>query len=568
MTARRRAVFYARYSTDLQNDRSITDQFAVCDDLARREGYQVQKRYSDEAKTSATMIDRDGLIELWRDAQAKRFDIVVVESLDRVSRDGEDLHGIFKRLSFAGVKIHTVNEGIATAMQVNIRAMQGSMFMKDLADKVWRGQAGRVRDGKIPGGVTYGYRRVAFKPGERLIDDEQAEIVRRIFREFLAGLSPRAISVGLNNDGVSSPRSRAGWNRVYIFNILRNSIYRGEFVWNKSRSVRNPDTGKVTRRAREDGKEPIAAQVPHLRIVSDDEWFAVRDKLQARSPRRSAGNGKVIARPFIARSDWLLAGVLRCGVCSAHMVRGIGRGRVGCASSAYHNTCEHKRSYELDQLTRDVLQAVRHKLQQPDMLKAFVEGYHAEYEQGRRSDKSERAKIAKRLRDIDGAVQRFLTLLERDALPTETVASKLQELEKEKLSLIERERLLGAEVVEFHPNTVKLYAKAIDAMHKALSGGDDIAVEARQMFQALVGAVKVHPLAGGRKRAGRLPFELEIFADVAALGGSMIVQPVEVVAKAAGKRGFQKFDNANTGKPMLPLSKQSLLCLGRWRAAA
>ena len=123
MPAKNRCAIYARYSSDLQKDRSIEDQFAICRNLAQRENLEVLKEYADRAKSGATLFDREQLIELMAHAKERRFDVLVVESLDRLSRDTEDLAGMYKRLTFYGVQIRTHNEGATTPMHVSIRGL-------------------------------------------------------------------------------------------------------------------------------------------------------------------------------------------------------------------------------------------------------------------------------------------------------------------------------------------------------------------------------------------------------------------------------------------------------------
>lgn len=97
MVKAKTAVIYARFSSDLQKDRSVEDQAAICEQLASREGYKVIEIFSDRAKSGASMFERDGLLALMTAAKKRSFDAVIVESLDRLSRDQEDLAGIFKR---------------------------------------------------------------------------------------------------------------------------------------------------------------------------------------------------------------------------------------------------------------------------------------------------------------------------------------------------------------------------------------------------------------------------------------------------------------------------------------
>lgn len=101
----RKAAIYARFSTDLQKDTSIDDQITVCRRYAERNGYEIVGTYSDAAKSGASTIGRDGLQDLMADAKAGGFVAVLTESLDRISRDQEDLAHIWKRLSFLGVDL-------------------------------------------------------------------------------------------------------------------------------------------------------------------------------------------------------------------------------------------------------------------------------------------------------------------------------------------------------------------------------------------------------------------------------------------------------------------------------
>jgi site-specific DNA recombinase len=117
----RRAAIYARYSSDLQSDNSIADQHALCRKYAERNGLEVVRTYADQAKSGASMFGRDGLLDLMADAKARVFDAIVIESLDRLSRDQADLADMFKRLSFMGVEILSAHDGKADHVSVGVR---------------------------------------------------------------------------------------------------------------------------------------------------------------------------------------------------------------------------------------------------------------------------------------------------------------------------------------------------------------------------------------------------------------------------------------------------------------
>jgi hypothetical protein len=215
-----------------------------------------------------------------------RIDVVVAESLDRISRDQEHIAAFHKQMTFLGIPVITVAEGEISELHIGLKGTMSALYLKDLAQKTHRGLEGRVRDGKSAGGISYGYRvhrelrtDGTLTTGERVIDAEQAAIVTRIFTEYASGLSARAIAAALNDEGIASPDSGKGdgtWGPSTISGnlkrgtgILNNELYIGRLIWNRQRFVKDPQTGK--RQARPNPPEEwIIEDVPELRIISDD----------------------------------------------------------------------------------------------------------------------------------------------------------------------------------------------------------------------------------------------------------------------------------------------------------
>ena len=251
-----RVAIYARYSSDQQRDASIEDQVRVCRERAAREGWQVVGVYTDHA-VSGTSLMRPGIQQLLQDALAGKFEIILAEAMDRLSRDQADIAGIFKRLRFAGVGMTTLSEGEIGDLHIGLKGTMNALFLKDLADKTRRGLRGRVEAGKSGGGNSYGYDVVSSMAadgtplrGGRKINDAQAAIVRRIFNEYADGKSPKAIVKKLNQENVPGPSGK-GWGPTTVYGnrdrgtgILNNELYIGRLVWNRLRYVKDPDTGK------------------------------------------------------------------------------------------------------------------------------------------------------------------------------------------------------------------------------------------------------------------------------------------------------------------------------------
>ena len=187
------------------------------------------------------------------------------------------------------------------------------LFLKDLAAKTHRGLRGRVEAGKSGGGICYGYNVVKLHDaagerirGEREIDETEAEIVRRVFREFAAGTSPRAIARRLNEDGIPGASGKLWTDSVLRGHakrgtgLLNNELYIGRLVWNRLRFMKNPETGKRVSRINPP-EEWIIAEVPALRIVDDELWQAAK----ARQGEISEKYATVIAAARAAHANRL-----------------------------------------------------------------------------------------------------------------------------------------------------------------------------------------------------------------------------------------------------------------------
>jgi len=340
------AGIYARHSSDLQREASIEDQIRICRERAAKEGWSIYKEYSDSGISGASLI-RPGIQKLLQDAQAGRFGIVVTESLDRLSRDQEDIAHNFKRISFAGGRIVTLSEGDINELHIGLKGTMGALYLKDLADKTRRGLRGRVEAGKSGGGNSYGYDVVRGPgpdgqplTGERRINAHESAIIRRIFEEYAAGVSPRAIAKRLNAEGVLGPSGKA-WgpstihgNRERGTGILNNELYIGRLVWNRLRYVRDPETGRrVSRLNPESGW--IVQNVAGLRIIDQSLW----ERVKARQGALSAGRNPREAPGYWGRRRprYLFTGLMRCAVCGGGIVH-FNKAYIGCANARNKGT--------------------------------------------------------------------------------------------------------------------------------------------------------------------------------------------------------------------------------------
>lgn len=572
------AALYARFSSDLQKDRSLDDQLAACKGVAAREGYRVSAKltFSDRAKSGASMFERDGLLAMMKEAKAKGFDAVIVESLDRLSRDQADLAGIFKRLKFFDIKIITVQEGETTDIHVGIRGIVGSMFLADLGHKVKRGHNGRVREGKIPGSVTYGYRRVPGKPGEREADPEQTKVLLRIFTEYSHGVSPMKIAADLTRDKIPTPSGGANWNHQAFIGgrlgrgMIGNPIYKGELHWNQSRTVLNPETGKKLKRKTK-AEDVITTSVPHLQIIPTELWNAANQVRADRSVKQLGG--AFIPRPR-KHTDHLLTGLLYCGTCGGHMrianTSRSGAARVACATAHQHRTCTQTRSYDLDDLQRTVLDGIRKHLMNPRAVLEYTKSFHARWAERAKQNRTDGKVARDRLRFIEASTQRIINAIaDGDSeVPVKALTAKLKTLETERVGIEERLRLMDAEgAVVAHPNAVNGFVANVAKLHEALSGNDlapDQVTQFRLAFRAIMERFVVHPTAK------RMPYEVTPYARLTALMGVDLFPTARTPKEILSEQGVIYSDPEHPEKTGHLGSNYSnrVIPLGRWSLAA
>src|SRR5258708_31025604 len=147
-----RIAIYARYSSDHQDERSIEDQIRLCRERACAIGANVVGTYTDYAISGAHLKSRPDANRLLRDAQDGCFDAILTEALDRLSRDQEDVAGLYKRLRFAGVKIITLSEGEVDELHIGFKGTMNALFLRDLASTIRRRHRVRFAFG-LPAGV-------------------------------------------------------------------------------------------------------------------------------------------------------------------------------------------------------------------------------------------------------------------------------------------------------------------------------------------------------------------------------------------------------------------------------
>ena len=469
-----RAVIYARFSSDRQKDRSIDDQVALCRDLCAREGMAVISTFEDRAISGSAAVNRPGFQALLQAAEARLLDVIVAEDMDRIFRDQADYHNARKRLDFLGITLHTATGKVGT-IDGALRALMSEQFIENLRVHTRRGLEGVLRDGRHAGGRAYGYRAVKGKPGELEIVEEEAEIVRQIFVDYVAGKTPRQIAHDLNNRGVRPPRGRL-WNGSTINGhvargggMILNDLYAGRIVWNKVRMVKDPTTGKRISRPNPKEQHKIVA-ASHLRIIDDETFKAVQVIKVER--RRDA----TPASAQMARSPKrVFSGLIRCGSCGGGM-SSVGRDRKGlrvqCSANRESGSCDNSRRIYLGDIEALAIKGLRQHLAHPEVITEFVDTYNAERNRLKKEANAERTRTERRLGEIEREIKRAVDAITKGA-PPEPIIPRMRELGAERKMLSERlEAAKEADnVIAPHPKAIDRYRRAVLELADELKRG-------------------------------------------------------------------------------------------------
>ena len=548
-----KVAIYARYSTDNQRDASIADQFRVCRAHAEKQGWQVVEEYSDHAISGSSLL-RPGVQALIADALQGRFEIVLAEAMDRLSRDQEDIAGFYKRMAYADVQIVTLSEGEVSHLHVGLKGTMNALFLKDLADKTRRGLRGRVEMGKSGGGNAYGYDVVKqFAPngepirGDRTINPAEADVVRRIFRDYVAGKSPKRIATELNQEGIRAP-SGGDWGFSTIngnakrgTGILNNEMYIGRLIWNRQRFIKDPDTGK--RQARPNPESDwIVQEVPELRILEDDLWDAAKAR-QAAIKLKRGNDGRQTENHFRdrRRPKYLFSGLTKCACCGGGYSM-ISANLVGCSTARNKGTCDNRTNIRRDRLEERVLNALRHHLMDSALFKEFCEEFTKEMNRLRIEARSSITAAETEIGRIDRELDTLLNLILQGGA-ADKINAKMVQLESRKADL---ERLLaGADQPPplLHPEMAAFYRSQVAELHEALQEESEAKrLKASEILRSLVKEIILTPEDGELQidvrgdLAGILTVAIKTKTPATRAGGSQ----VEMVAGTGSDQNLRQ----------------------------
>ena len=343
----KRAVIYARYSCDKQTEQSIEGQLHVCKDFASSNDYAIIGTYIDRAM-SGTNDNRDEFQKMISDSNKGKFEYIIVYKLDRFARNRYDSVMNKSILKKNGVKLISATEPITDKPEgIILESLLEGMaeyYSAELSQKIKRGMKESRNKGLYTGGnKLYGYKII---DQHYVINDEEALLIKRIFREFNSGLKIKEITDKLNSEGITLvPNKKIKSNRISY--ILHNYKY----------------TGRC---------EIAGVSYPNMiPAIIDEETFEYAKSILVKGKFKNARNR--------ASSPFLLSGKVFCGHCNNQI-----NGSSGTSKSKivhYYYKCSNKtkntnncscKTYRKDDFENFVLKCLLDKIMNPTVFNEIV----------------------------------------------------------------------------------------------------------------------------------------------------------------------------------------------------
>lgn len=384
---------YCRVSSDSADQmHSFATQIRYYSEYAKKNPqYEIVDIYADEGITGTEMEKRDELNRLLRDCRRGKIDRIITKSVSRFARNTEELIATLRMLKEFGVSVYFEEQGIDTQqmnmeMIVTFPGMAAQQESETISGNVRWGIKKRMESGEyIISRPAFGY---TLMDGKIIINEAEAEVVRRIFNLYLQGMGINQISDLLNEENVPKPRHKENekWKATTVRYILRNEKYMGDAILHK----RYTTEALPFRRKRNHGELPMYyVEDYNPPIVSQESFQAVQSLMDAKRSQQSESK------------ESLLNKKMRCPECGRTFRKQTVGGKVYwlCSLHATQGKCSSRRVRE--EMVLDTFTAMIYKLKanRESLLEKLIQ--RLEYLQSRTSENIDRIRqIDKEIADL------------------------------------------------------------------------------------------------------------------------------------------------------------------------
>lgn len=327
-----RVAAYCRVSTDSEEqETSYEAQVShYTEYIKSKPEWQMVEVYADDGISGTNTAKRDEFNRMIADCEAGKIDLILTKSISRFSRNTLDCLKYTRKLKALNIAVFFEKENINTMdskgeVLLTIMASLAQQESESLSANVRMGIQYRNQQGKVQINHNWflGYTKDA--EGNLVIDPEQAEIVRRIYREYLEGASFLQIKRSLEADGIPNGAGHLKWHESNIHQILTNEKYIGDALLQKTYTVSILDK----KRAANNGEMPkYYVEGSHEAIIDRDVFMKVKAEIARRANLNPDGKRRVYS------SKYALSGMVFCGHCG-DIYRRVKWNNRGCKSTVW-----------------------------------------------------------------------------------------------------------------------------------------------------------------------------------------------------------------------------------------
>ena len=515
---------YERLSRDDEQQgesNSIVNQKKYLEDYARSKGFHNIRHFTDDGYTG-TNFNRPGFQAMLEEINAGNVDVVLIKDMSRLGRNYLQV-GFYTEMVFPekGVRFIAVNNGIDSDNPTEneftpFLNIMNEWYAKDTSKKIKAVFRNRMENGlRCSGAIPYGFYR---KPDDKqtlYIDEEAAEVVRRIFKMAASGIPAGKIAETLTNEKILIPaayQDRASnqvsrnhtyfdpyyWSRSTVISILNKQEYLGHTVLGKTIT----ENFKTKKRRKAKPEELLFFPNTHEAIIDQETWDMAQ-KHRKRAPKRVA-NGTYTHR---------LSGLVFCADCGSRLSynapssRKIEAGTVKESDSKFecskfrnrfHNCSAHY--ITAANLEAAILQATKlvtsYVLQNEDaFVSELMEQWESRQQQFSSDDKKELANAKNRLTELDSLIQGLYENQIKGIMSERQTQRLMAQYDQEQFSIENRIKELEDNInsdVSQKPD-----ANRFIALIKKYKDFDEIT---DSMLYDLIDRVEVHNATGGQTR--------------------------------------------------------------------
>ena len=511
-----RCYIYVRVSTSMQVDGySLEAQRDRLIKFAEFQGMEVVREYCDAGKSGKNISGRPEFSQMLQDVAEDRdgVDFVLVFKLSRFGRNAADVLNSLQYIQDFGVNLICVEDGIDSSkdsgkLTITVLSAVAEIERENILVQTMEGRKQKAREGKWNGGqAPFGYD-LDSKNGTLTVNQQEAEIVRIIFRKFAnEGMGAERICDYLNQHGYSKKKIRKNelnyFARSFIMKILDNPVYVGKIAYGRSATEKVKGSRDQYRRVKTD--EYLVVDGLHEAIIDKELWEAVRI--------RRKETGVKWNKTHSLEHEHILSGILRCPVCGAGLV-GTVRRRKNKKSGEYKDDfyykCLHRKKVDethfcnfrlvlnQDEVNHQVEDIILDMISSPKFRDHMIRKLEEKVDVS--SLEMEKSQIREQLRQVMGAKKKLTEMMERLDINDKHYDRKYQDMQDRMDILYDRISDLEDAIEDIDARIRGAYGEKIttDQLYKILLSFDKMYyrmtdLEKKQFMRDFIDEIEMYP---------------------------------------------------------------------------